>query len=373
MIPAVHLWWRLPATLCLLWAGCLATPAHAQRWKFVVFGDTIGLDNPTQINTNILGELAQAIAGVQPDLVLFAGDFATYPSLERYQLWTNIFAPVLNAGIPVYPTLGNHDIDDPASFTNVFGSLLPTNGPPGEPGTYAVTHANGLFLLLSEFVPGREYRVNQGFVDAVLATNTQPHVFALGHVPAFKLYHSGTLGDYPDARSQLWNGLSNAHARFYFCGHDHFYDRTRLDDGDGNPENDLQQVIVGTGGAIQYPDGIFDGTNGIWAPVRRYHTNGFGFVSVEIEEMMGRGIWYRRNDAGAYEPTDEVFAWSLGPRPQLEWGVKSGHLVVSWSGPGRLEEGLSVDGPFREIVGAQSPYMVRYMMSTPHFYRLNCP
>ena len=49
---------------------------------------------------------------------------------------------VYNAGIPVYPVMGNHEINAVPAFTNAFGADIPNNGPPGEINrTYAVAHS----------------------------------------------------------------------------------------------------------------------------------------------------------------------------------------------------------------------------------------
>ena len=160
-----------------------------------------------------------------------------FPPAQVYQ------KALYEAGIPVFPATGNHDLSSDGAVAAVFGRNIPTNGPADEVGTtYALRHRNALVLVLNEYAGTNQYRVNQPWVDAVLATNTLSHVFALGHIPAFKLYHQDCLGLYAPERDAFWNSLSNAHARIYFGGHDHFYDHARLDDGDGSSFNDLRDM-----------------------------------------------------------------------------------------------------------------------------------
>ena len=141
-------------------------------------------------------------------------------------------------------------------------------------------------------------------------------------------------------RDAFWNSLSNAHARIYFGGHDHFYDHARLDDGDGNPDNDIHQIIVGTGGALLYPDGVFNGTNGVWTPVRVFHEAQFGFLLVEVNNEQVRTTWFHRVGPGDYEPGGNVFTYSLGPRPVLASTYTGGNL-----GDGAIQDAVIAARP----------------------------
>lgn len=166
------------------------------------------------MNTNIMAELAIAITNEHPAFVLFGGDMANQPQPPVPPTWTNIMAPVYEAGIPIYAVLGNHDYYETPGFVAAFGPSHPDNGPAGDLDlTYAVTHDNVLVLALNAFNPTNMYRVRQDWVDAVLATNDQPHVFAFAHPPAFKLLHYDCLGTYPEQRDSLWRSLTRAGCR----------------------------------------------------------------------------------------------------------------------------------------------------------------
>ena len=153
-----------PSLLALSTICAQASP----QWSFLVVGDSRGASE--QINTTILSELASQITNQQPAFVLFAGDLVYTGDLSAFQDWTNIMAPVYAAGIPVYPVMGSHDTNDVDGYLQVFGGLIPGNGPPGEIGrTYAVTCSNVLVLGLDNNV--NPDRVNQSWIDSVLATN----------------------------------------------------------------------------------------------------------------------------------------------------------------------------------------------------------
>lgn len=356
----------LVVSLSLLWTAPL-TAQELTGWKFIVTGDSRGAE--TQINTDILYEIAREITNQRPALVLFSGDLVYSGDLAAFQQWSNIMAPVYAAGIQVYPVIGTHDATDVDAFREVFGGSIPSNGPPGEIGrTYAVTSRNTLILALDNYVDSS--RVNQGWIDAVLATNTRPHVLAIGHEPAFKVHHEDCLDDYPAARDAFWQSLQRAHGRAYFAGHDHFYDHTRLDDGDGNPENDVHQFIAGTSGAPLVPDGAYDGVNDLWTPQRVWHEEQFGYVLVEIHGLDVRMTWWHRLDDGTYAPGGDEFVYTV-PEPDivLRYTFSQGELVLTWP-KGILQQAANIAGPYRDLPLAHSPYVVPNLAKAQWFFRV---
>ncbi len=305
------------ALVAACWAG--GAFAQDQKWTFVVFGDSRGTGTSDPINKPILTELARATANLspRPAFVLVPGDLVYAGNLSFFQSWTNIMAPVYQAGIGVYPVIGNHDSSDVNAFKAVFGRDLPDNGPPGETNrTYALCYSNALVLVLDEYISA--HRVNQPWVNAVLATNTRPHVFAMGHEPAFKLNHTDCLDDYPSNRNVFWTSLRDSGCRLYFAGHDHFYDHIRLDDQDGNPDNDVHQMIVGTAGAPFHSDDRYNGNNAPWTPVRLRHEAQYGYVLVELDGLNVTATWYHRIAPNSYAPGGDVFSYTVpDPRPAI--------------------------------------------------------
>jgi predicted phosphodiesterase len=374
---------RLPAHQERRWLAALAFwalvavasggQAHAQeqKWKFMVFGDSRGTNaSDNQINTEILAELARAITNEQPAFVLVAGDLVNSGSLSAFQVWANIMGPVYEAGIAIYPVMGNHDTPDVDSFKEVFGAGIPDNGPAEEiDRTYFIAHSNALVLALDDYVS--PHRVNQPWVDSVLATNTRPHVFAFGHEPAFKACHTDCLDDYPTNRDAFWNSLSNANARVYFAGHDHFYDHIRLDDGDGNPNNDLHQMIVGTGGGPPYTYYAYDGTNGIWTPQPVFHESRYGYVIVEIAGYIATATRYHRTGPDTYVATSDVSSYSAAP--VIAFSYAGGNLTLTWRGAGALEVASDVNGVYSAVPGAASPYVITNLSESPRYYRVRLP
>src|SRR5512132_2647094 len=102
--------------------------AQDAKWKFMVFADSQAGDWTPGLNTNVFQETIRAILREQPAFVIFGGDFANIPMLSHFQEWTNLMGPVYEAGIKVYPVMGNHDTPDPVSFHTALDPFIPGNG-----------------------------------------------------------------------------------------------------------------------------------------------------------------------------------------------------------------------------------------------------
>jgi hypothetical protein len=302
--------------------GLSAGPVVAEPWKFMVFGDSRGFGADTndlgqQINTNILGELVAATTNEKPAFILIPGDLVHNGNVHTLQMWTNFMAPVYNAGIGVYPYFGNHDDDGgyPAAFTNVLASTLPGNGPPGELfRTYAVRHQNVLVLAIDAYLNGAA--INTNWVDSVLSTNNLPHIFSFTHKPAFKLDSHDTLGDgsLQAGRDAFWRSLERVGSVAYFCGHVHAFDHARMDNGDGNPSNDVHQYAVGTGGAPLDAFAGYTGNNSAWTPQAVTQESQYGYLLVEIDRLDVSITWKHRIGPGQYAATSDVFRYHVLPR-----------------------------------------------------------
>ncbi len=326
-IVRTKMYWVLP--LCLLAMG---SSAFCGPWRFVVTGDSRGSYNG--INRPILEEIAADIIRQNTlrkiDVFVFPGDLienAPMPPIRiQYENWMEVMRSVSDAGIQLLSCRGNHDTD----WLTYFGSdaypqfKQPGNGPPGEQYiTFAKNHKNALFIVLDTFSGRNDFnacRINQPWLQSVLSGNRQPHIFAFGHVPAFKALHEDCLDDYPQDRDQFWQTLTRAGAKTYFCCHDHFFDHARIDDRDGNPDNDLHQLIVATAGAPLYPTPRYNGDNGMYQPVNLFHAMQFGYLIVEVNDLTVTMTWMQRDDAlpgiGGYSA---AYSWNyqVPPRPVI--------------------------------------------------------
>lgn len=278
----------LLAISCEKAPGNSATPDKPKAWRFAVVGDT-----HVTWNSDTIAEMIPYFLEDSVDLILLCGDIVqggrrtTAAELEaELMMWQNIFDPLYDAGIGVYPVRGNHenDADDNIAVWNNFfynDKAMPQNGPAGETNlTYSLNHKNALFIGLDTYV--NIHRINQDWINEQLASNNQPHIFVFGHEAAFKVFHSDCLDDYLDERNTFWESLSNAGVKAYFCGHDHFFDVTEIDDGDNNQENNVYQIVVGGGGAWLMPNYRYNGDNAGYKINPVYHRKEHGYVLVEI-------------------------------------------------------------------------------------------
>jgi hypothetical protein len=299
------------AILLGLWAAGAAgaEPAAETPWRFVATGDSRGSDADHSINTYILAEMARAIAAEKPEVVLFSGDLALGPgTVAKFEAWTNVMAPVYQAGARVYPVRGNHDLGDEEAWKTVFGASIPDNGPRGQKDfAYAASNRNALFIGLDTCSS-----VDPKWVDQLLATNRLPHVFLYGHVTAFHVGHMDSLDNDVKERDALLNSLKKAGGRVYFCGHDHFYHHLRIDDGDGNPDTDLHQLIAGTAGAPLRQESFRDGERGAWVPKEEHSESEYGYVLVEIAGPKVTLTWKHRIAPDAYRKAEE-FSYTVKP------------------------------------------------------------
>lgn len=324
---------RLHTILMVLGIAAVSAASTTERWRFFVVGDTQG--SLTAVNTPILSELVQEILRQDVDLVIFAGDLVSgvraNPDLFEDQLWewVHVMEPVYEAGVDVYVCRGNHEVKDvwDAEFIdtfdpidncalrwlNVFGNsaypqlMLPDNGPVGERHmTYAVEHKNALIVGLDLYAGTRHrlaHRLNQEWLDTVLEANMSPHVFVFGHEPAFGTYHEDCLDAYPDRRDAFWRSLERVGGRTYFCGHDHYYDHAVVEDGDNDPDNNIHQIITGTGGASFYRwTPPYDGDNGAFTVWQRYHAEQHGYLLVDVEGLDVTVTWMERWSTGGLAP-----------------------------------------------------------------------
>ncbi|KUO60103.1 hypothetical protein APF79_10215 [bacterium BRH_c32] len=260
----------------------LSTP-----WRFVVIGDT----HVPQSDT--VKEMIPFILEDEVDLILVCGDLVDAGKLTKAselesQLheWVSIFSSFYDRGIGVYPVRGNHEddaTDDISVWNKIFTGTkeLPQNGPSGEVNlTYSFIKNNAKFIGLDNYA--NIHKVNQEWLNGQLASNSSTHLFVFGHEAAFKVFHSDCLDDYPEDRNTFWKSMTDAGVRTYFCGHDHFYDVSRIDDNDGNFNNDIYQVLVGGGGGWLMSKYNFNGFNSPYNQIGVFHEKQHGYALVEI-------------------------------------------------------------------------------------------
>jgi hypothetical protein len=344
------------ALFSLLAVSCLHTGApsgnNPKIWKFAVISDTQGNNidavNKSCINDAVVQAIAADLVREKPDLALVAGDLINgwfrngrtgYDT--QYANWEKAMNPVYQAGIRVYPIRGNHDsgperlalpplpahLEPPPdtvarmqeTFRKHFAEhCIPQNGPAGERGlTCSFVHKNAFFIGLDQFT-GSQHKIDQEWFERQLEGNRSPHLFVYGHEPAFGVNHKDNLGFFPKERDAFWNAIGRAGGKIYFCGHDHFYDRTLIPDDAGRP---IRQMIAGTGGGVLkkwpgiYPDKRTQG---------EYHNDDYhGYVLVTVEDSRVKVVWKALIRPGTNDPWEirDEFSYAVSMEDRKE-GVK---------------------------------------------------
>jgi len=213
--------------------GEVVLPDAARPLTFLVYGDTRN-GGPVGV------ALAKLAVEQSPDLVLYTGDIVPDGSSERG--WATFFADerALLADVPLYPTLGNHEIfhdEGAVHFRRYFA--LPDDG--RQKLYYHFRFGPAEFIVLDGNAPSAAQTAwLRATLDAADAQHT-PHVFVLVHQPPLSLGdHCGSALDEAD-----WLTLfEQHHVRAVFAGHDHAYERME--------RRGVRYFVSGGGGAPVY-------------------------------------------------------------------------------------------------------------------------
>ncbi len=302
--------------------------AQAQKWSFVVAGD--GRADPKAhrsedkngVNTLITGEIANAVVAEKAKFLMWTGDlvYGYTKTAAEFELqlttWRDLMKPLYDRKIPVLACRGNHDsgaAESESVWNRVFAGpyAMPHNGPDTEKNlSFFYGKGDVLAIGLDQYVTGKE-KINQPWLDSVLAKYPKAFIFPMGHEPAFMDgAHKDTMDASPADRDAFWNSLINAGTKVFFCGHDHLYDHMAVTRTGSSPGAELHQVVAGTAGAPFYKVGDYSGNNEGWKLQRLKHIdNTYGYVLVEIDGKKATITFKGRTSPGKYVAMDS-FSYS---------------------------------------------------------------
>jgi acid phosphatase type 7 len=225
-------------------------------FRFVAYGDTRFHDpkDTDAANPGVRVALVQAIADANPAFVCFTGDIV-YNGYDTndWKVWDSETSIWRDKHIPVYPSLGNHDLhgDQKAALGNYFQRFPDLRGS----RYYSVRAANSLILVL----------------DSALDEETGPQgawlTEKLDHIPSevdfvFLMFHHPPYTSSSDAKmfggghsarsseqalaKTLEERQAHAHYRIVvFSGHVHNYER--------HEHGGVTYFVTGGGAAHAYP------------------------------------------------------------------------------------------------------------------------
>jgi hypothetical protein len=255
-----------------------AADASQPSFTFAVFGDTrTGHDRHRSVVDRLLA--------LEPDIALHTGDLVTSgSSAADWETFLSIERPLM-ARVPIFPTLGNHEQDNPFYFDLFYL--------PGNERWYAFDYGPARFVCLEIDGIASFGRSSEQYtwLEATLAANTQPWLFVYFHVPP---YSALSEDDFQLAVREMLVPLFQQYSvDAVFNGHHHDYQRILV--------NGITYIVTGGGGAETYP--VTQPYPGLLAYYNGPHVVYFTLTG---ETLTGQ----------AMTPEGEIFdTFSLTPRP----------------------------------------------------------
>jgi acid phosphatase type 7 len=193
----------------------------SSRFTFAVIGDS-GDGGKNQL------AVAALLERLKPDLILHTGD-VVYPAGEERYYDRRFFVPYrrLIKEVPVFPALGNHDLEknDGAAYLNNFHP--PRNNPQATKRYYSFDWGNAHFVALNSELYHEDGsaspEVQKAWLERDLKETDRPWKFVFLHRP---IYSSSNHGSDEKIREDLEPVLVRYGVNVVFSGHDHNYERT---------------------------------------------------------------------------------------------------------------------------------------------------
>jgi hypothetical protein len=302
----------LAATVAL--ATLQPVSAFGETLRFVWAADS-RVDSPPKdpklvdlINKPVLDAINRGILALspRPSFMVFGGDMAyrgKYKGQWTFDTWIGVMKPLTDAGIPIYTTLGNHELyqhpdtawsfnlENQQQFQQTF-TTNPSNGPPGyERLAYSFTSPGGdaFFAVLDPYfltdnanpanLTGTIDDIQLAWLESQVAQTKATHKFLFIHTP---YYYVSAPPPVPDVSfTRLWQIVDTHHFDVYFCGHSHLFSRKTIDSSI-RPNPPLRHPIVWHNNVVQ----VLNGAAGAGPDT--------GPLSVD------KTLWHVANDAQTY-------------------------------------------------------------------------
>ena len=219
------------------------TAPEGSGFTFAVVGDS-GTGSKAQL------AVAALLERMQPDLILHTGD-VVYPKGDDADYDPKFFAPYrrIIEGVPIFPSLGNHDVETKNGAPYLENFHLPGNDPEDTGRYYSFDWGNAHFVALDSELyyddGGGDPERQKAWLEHDLGETRQPWKFVFFHRPP---YSSSEHGSDLVVREDLEPILAHHGVDVVFNGHDHDYERTVQIRG-------VIYVVTGGGGKDLYEAG----------------------------------------------------------------------------------------------------------------------
>ncbi|SPF36919.1 Metallophosphoesterase [Candidatus Sulfotelmatobacter kueseliae] len=225
-------------------------------FRFIAYGDTRFHDpkDTDAANPLVRVALVQAIAEANPAFVCFTGDIV-YNGYDKddWKVWDSETSGWREKKIPIYPTLGNHDLHgkEEVALGNYFERFPDLKNS----RYYSVRAANTLILVLDSSLDELTGRQGQWLADKLDHVPADvDFVFVMLHHPPYtsssdtKLFGGGHSARAQEQALAKMLEERQAHARYrlvVFSGHVHNYER--------HEHGGVTYFVSGGGAAHAYP------------------------------------------------------------------------------------------------------------------------
>jgi len=197
-------------------AGETAPPVGKDSVKFLVLGDT-GTGDRGQYDTAVQAWKAHAVFPYEFAIMLGDNIYGSERPQDFKKKFETPYKPLLDANIPFYAALGNHD-DPNQRYYKPFGM----NGQ----RFYTYQKKDARFFALDSNYMDKD---QQAWLEKELAASNSKWKIAYFHHP---LYSSGaTHGSEVDLRTIIEPLFKKHNVNVVFAGHEHFYERVKPQGG----------------------------------------------------------------------------------------------------------------------------------------------
>lgn len=315
-------------------------PSTSGAWSFGILSDTqwTTLDdgrNPNTSAIDIINQVNQQFISKGVKFVVAVGDLADSGSPANEDVRATYAQALYNAGIGFYPLRGNHDSSAAvaAEFKNLYPQTQtgvnnqtpasafsvqtadPAVQPPAKSGStfvvganfsspspamaglsYSFDYSNARLILLDQFTPPdgstNSIDAQMSWITGQLSgRGSNTHAFVFGHKGIITENHVDNLfgahpGADPSGENALIQGMAQAGARYYICGHDHMHDRSVVTTTDAATARIDQIVCASDSSKFYIP--VNPSNDSVWDTPRRQtpiaqelNTVGYYIVTVD--------------------------------------------------------------------------------------------
>jgi hypothetical protein len=234
-----------------------APRAADQPFRFAVYGDFGWSDAPGVMAHAPTVAVANQVAAADPHFTLTVGD-NIYNDGQPGMYDPSWFVPynAINRRAPLFPALGNHDVNNSANglyYSDNF--YLRQNGPSGlQERSYSFDYGNAHIAVVDSnpFV----YKVDtaqqaaiKSWLAADLAATTQLWKFVVFHHPAYTSSGTGVHSPATIMQTEISSLCEQHGVQLVFQGHNHFYERI-------NPIRGVHYITTGGGGRSLYSPNV---------------------------------------------------------------------------------------------------------------------